>query len=314
MGLAWSFLSDNYFPGKPVWSVDQIPDLTGFVVLVTGGNSGLGKETAKELLKRNAKVYIAARSKEKAEEAIRELEKETGQKAHFLELDLADLRSVKTAAEDFMRRESQLHILYNNAGVMLPPVDQITAQGFDLQFGVNVLGHFYLTQLLLPVLLSTAPTTRDKKVRVVNLTSWANHQGTLDYNTFKDGPARRKKSGEMYPQSKFANIVFSNELARRYGEQGIISISVHPGAIDTGLLRYVDVPVLNSLIPFLLHPVSKGVISQLRAGTAVEMADPVWNGKYLIPWGRLGKPNPKTEDLVQARQLWEYMEEQVQGI
>ncbi|KAK7435108.1 hypothetical protein VKT23_019801 [Stygiomarasmius scandens] len=132
---------NEVFPPKPTWSVDEIPDLTGQVIIVTGGNTGLGKLTVEALLNHNAKVYLAARSQSKASEAIQDLFNKTGNKAiSWLKLDLADLQSIKAAVTEFTSKENHLHVLFNNAGVMLPDIKDLTAQGYDLQFGTNVLG------------------------------------------------------------------------------------------------------------------------------------------------------------------------------
>ncbi|KAJ7352040.1 hypothetical protein DFH08DRAFT_693367, partial [Mycena albidolilacea] len=128
------------FPPKSKFSVDDLPDLSGQVIIVTGANIGVGKETVKALLQHNAKVYLAARSPEKAKEAIDDLKSQTGKEAEFLQLDLADLHSVKRAVEKFTEKETRLDVLFNNGGVMGPPIEQLTAQGYDLTFGTNVLG------------------------------------------------------------------------------------------------------------------------------------------------------------------------------
>ncbi|KZW00347.1 NAD(P)-binding protein [Exidia glandulosa HHB12029] len=152
------------FPPPPTWSVDDIPDQTGRVHLVTGGNAGLGFETTKALLKKNATVYIATRNRWKAGEAILQLKDQTGREARFFELDLASLDSVKRAATIFLTLETELHVLYNNAGVMFPDISLLTADRYDLQIGTNMLGHFYLTKLLMPAL-------KAGKARIVNLSS-----------------------------------------------------------------------------------------------------------------------------------------------
>ncbi|KAJ8087222.1 hypothetical protein PM082_006052 [Marasmius tenuissimus] len=315
-----AFLSrvDEWYPPKPKWTPEDMPDLTGKVALVTGGNAGLGKLTVQELLKHNAKVYIAARNRTSAEEAINELLAQTGKEALFVELDLADLKSVKTCAEEFLRTEKELHILYNNAGIMQPPFEKITAQGFDLQFGVNVLGHFYLTKLLLPILLNAAKSCPEQEVRVVNVSSMAHCQfPLLSFDTFKDGPARNRLGylpGTLYAQSKFGNVIFAKELARRYGDEGIISTAVHPGAIDTGLWTAGSMPWIIVFLARLLvlHPLMYGAYTQLYAGTAPEVAK--LNGEYFVPWARHGKPHRNTEDAALGKKLWEYMEGEIHDI
>jgi len=310
MSSVWT----NLFPPKAKWSASQIPDLSGKVVIITGGSGGIGKETAKVLLGKNAKVYIAARNATTGEEAVQDLAKATGKTPIFLKIDLADLKSVKAAAEEYKTKESKLDVLFNNGGVMFPPWEKTTADGYDLQFGTNVLGHFYLTKLLLPELIAGAQASPDGKARVVN-TSSMGHQvlnPSLDFDTFKDGPARKKLDNKkLYGQSKFGNIVFSNELAKRYGDQGIVSISLHPGNIKTDLARH-STPVERALTNWMLYPVQLGVLTQLYAGTTPEALQ--LNGKYLIPWARVGKAHKATDDPEQAKKLWEWLDAQVQGI
>ncbi|EIN12451.1 NAD(P)-binding protein [Punctularia strigosozonata HHB-11173 SS5] len=303
------------FPPKPTWRVNDIPDLTGKVYIVTGGNSGIGKETVKALLEHNAKVYLAARDQTKAEEAINELKQATGKEAIFLKLDLGDLHSVKQAAEEFISKEKELHVLINSAGVMAPPVDMVTSQGYDLQFGTNVLGHFYFTKLLLPVLLSTTKSTPEGKVRVVNTSSSAHYHPfgpPLDFATFKDGPARRKvHKTKLYAQSKFGNIVFANELQKRYGDQGIVSTSVNPGNLKTNIARY-NGPIFSALIQPFLYPAPYGALTQLWAGTSPEGLE--LGGKYLMPWARVGVPYAPTNDPALGRDLWAWLEEQLKDL
>lgn len=300
------------FPPKSKFAVEDIPDLTGKIIIVTGASGGIGKETAKALLAHNAKVYIAARSKEKVDSAIKDLKEQTGKEALFLKLDLGDLPSIKAAVQEFESKEKELHVLFNNAGVMIPPLDMVTTQGYDLQFGTNVLGHFYFTKLLLPVLLAGVKSSSDGKARVVNTSSMGHISGSLDFNTFKDGPARKKStSWNMYAQSKFGNVVFSNEPARRYGDQGIVSTALHPGNIRTDLQRHTP-KLINSLAQFVLYPAHQGALTQLWAGTSVAGAE--LNGKYLVPWARIGAPRKGVEDPQLGKQLWEWLEEQVENI
>ncbi|KAF8173188.1 NAD-P-binding protein [Mycena galopus ATCC 62051] len=309
MGSIWSNLRQN-FPPKSKFSVNDIPDLSGQVIIVTGANIGIGKETVKALLQHNARVYVAARSPEKAKEAIADLKAQTGKEAEFLQLDLADLYSVKRAAEEFIQREKQLHVLFNNGGVMCSPIEQLTTQGYDLQFGTNVLGHFYFTKLLLPTLLATAAP--GKPVRVINTSSFASqlHDGDINYNTVKASPARIKAGPDrLYFQSKFGNVAFSNELFRRYGDQGIVSVALHPGNLKSGLQRHL-VGTKKFIIESLCYPTPYGALTQLWAGTTDEGA--TMGGKYLFPWARMGI-NPSTDPRIE-KTLWTWCEEQVAGI
>ncbi|KAJ7197769.1 hypothetical protein GGX14DRAFT_526004 [Mycena pura] len=310
MGILFSLVNQS-FPPKSNFSVNDIPDLTSQVIIVTGSNTGVGKETAKALLQHNAKVYIAARSEEKARAAIQDLKSETGKEAEFLRVDLADLPSIKRAAEEFAQKETQLHVLFNNGGVMVPSIEQLTAQKYDLQFGTNVLGHFYLTKLLLPMLLATA--TPDAPARVINTSSFMAHLvSSVDFNTVKESPKRKKVSTtKLYGQSKLGNVLFSNELARRYGEQNIVSVALNPGNIRTDIQRHIG-GVVCEIMKNMLYPAPYGALTQLWAGTTDEGKR--LGGKYLIPWARVGEANAAALDEAAARALWTWCEEQVAGV
>ncbi|KAJ2929759.1 hypothetical protein H1R20_g7320, partial [Candolleomyces eurysporus] len=305
------------FPPKPTFSVDDIPDLSGKVIVVTGANTGVGKETAKALLNHNAKVYIAARSQEKTEKAIQDLKNETGKEAIFLKLDLASLKAIKAAAEEFLRKETELHALFNNAGVMVPPMDDLTADGYDLQFGTNTLvdvpGHFYFTKLLLPALLKGAKSSPDGTARVVNTSSSASLIARkINFDTLKDSRARRKSGpNQLYAQSKLGNAIFAKELARRYGDQGIVSTGLNPGNLTSDLQRHLG-RIQTMLVGLLLHPTPMGALTQLWAGTTQEGA--TLNGKYLIPWARIGTGNPVIQDEKAGADLWKWFEDQVANI
>ncbi|KAJ6541978.1 NAD(P)-binding protein [Mycena vulgaris] len=309
MGIILSIIDQNFWPPKATWTTTDIPDLSSRVILVTGGNSGLGLETAKALLLHNAKVYLACRSISKGEEAIATLEKQTGKAPILLPLDLSSLDSIKQAAAELGRKEPVLHVLFNNAGVMASPNALLTHEGYDLQFGVNVLGHFYLTQLLLPCLIAGAKSSPDHVARIVNTSSQTHILGNIDFASLQDGPIRSKMSpDDLYAQSKFANVVFSSECAKRYGVDGVISTAVHPGMLTTGIGRHYH-PLKRRLIHALCHNPPMGAVTQLWAGTAPEAASA--NGKYLIPWARIGSPHPGTLDAEIGAKLWQWLEDQV---
>ncbi|EJF62090.1 NAD(P)-binding protein [Dichomitus squalens LYAD-421 SS1] len=298
----------NMFPPKPEWSVDQIPDLSGKVIIVTGGNTGIGKETVKALLNHNAKVYIAGRNPQRVNEAIEDLKKETGKEALFLQVDLGDLTTIQPAVESFMSQEQRLDVLFNSAGVMYPPVEQVTKDGFDLQFGTNVIGHFLLTKLLLPRLIETAKSSPDGKARVINTSSMGHtFVSGIDFDAIRDGQKRFKAgTKKLYSLSKFGNVVFAHELHRRYADQGIVSVSLHPGNLQTDLQRHIS-KVEAILTKNLLYPAPMGALTQLYAGTTLEGAN--LGGKYLIPWARVGEARKETYNEETGRKLWEFLED-----
>ncbi|XP_058462825.1 retinol dehydrogenase 12-like [Malaya genurostris] len=203
----------------------------GKVIVITGANTGIGKETAKELLKRGGKVYIACRSLEKANQARSELIAETGRSdIHVRELDLSSLDSVRNFAKRFLAEESRLDILINNAGVMACP-KSLTKDGFEQQIGVNHLGHFLLTNLLLERIKASAPS------RIVNLSSLAHVYGSINKADLNSEKSYNQVTA--YCQSKLANVLFTRELAKRLQGTKVTSYAVHPGAVDTELPRHM---------------------------------------------------------------------------
>jgi len=310
----WYQLREIY-PPTPKFSVNDVPDQTGKVAVVTGGYTGIGKLISKYLLMRNATVYIAGRSQSKAEEAIADLKRLTqNEKVHFLSLDLGDLVSVKKAAEEFRKSGERIDMLYNNAGIMIPPIEQLTKQGYDLTFGTNLIGPSYFTMLLLPVLLSSAKTAPEGKVRVINVASnanWFAPKGGIDWDTLSgSNPLRAKKASPeaAYTQSKWANIAFSNELHKRYGSQGIVSTALNPGSLRTEVNRHAS-PVQKWVLENVIQskPDPLGALTPLYAGTSPETLD--MGGKYFWPWAREGIPRVDLKDETQWRRVWEFVEE-----
>ncbi|XP_078789868.1 retinol dehydrogenase 12 isoform X3 [Oryzias latipes] len=217
--------------------------LDGKTVLVTGANSGIGKETSRDLARRGARVVMACRDLSRAVQAAEEIRKSTGNgNVVVRHLDLASLYSVRTFAKEFLDTEDRLDILINNAGVMMCP-KRLTEDGFETQLAVNHLGHFLLTNLLLPKLRSSSPS------RVVNVSSIAHRGGRID---FDDLFFSRRPYGalESYRQSKLANILFTRDLARRLKGSGVSAFCLHPGVIRTELGRHVEswFPLLGALL------------------------------------------------------------------
>ncbi|THH31611.1 hypothetical protein EUX98_g2596 [Antrodiella citrinella] len=298
------------YPPKPKFSVDQIPDLTNRVCIVTGGSSGIGYETAKALLDHNAKVYIAARNTTQIQTAIDSLKEATGKEAISLELDLSSLASVRRAAKEFLSKEKELHVLFNNAGVMAPPVELTTADGYDLQFGTNVVGPFYFTELLMPALFAGKETSSDSHARIITTSSFGAFLSGLHWDTFVDGPPRVKLGTKrLYLQSKNANVVIARQIAQRYGDKGILSMSCNPGNLKSNLQRHVSGFELWVLKTFLLYPTSYGALTQLWGGVMPEAIQ--HNGQFLIPWARAARGPDDTYDPETGARLWTWLEEEV---
>ncbi|EPT02095.1 NAD-binding protein [Fomitopsis schrenkii] len=320
IGILWSALRyagpiyRQSYPPKPEFSTSQIPDLTGRVIIVTGGNAGIGKETIRVLLEHNAKVYMASRDRKKAEAAIEELKKTTGREALFLELNLANLASVRKAAETFLTQEKELHVLFNNAGIYDAPTDWLTDDGYDMTFGVNVVGHFLLTQLLMPALEAGKDTSPDHYSRIIWLSSFGSYLSTLHWDTLKDTPQRKKVRPEaLYAQSKFAALLLARECAKRFGDQGILSLSVNPGNIQTEIFRHVPkVDLTLTTLVFRQHPIEYGALTQLWAGTMPEALK--HNGEYVVPWARIAdRARAEAYDDELCAQLWKWLEKEVEG-
>jgi NAD(P)-dependent dehydrogenase (short-subunit alcohol dehydrogenase family) len=224
-------------------------DLSNKVIIVTGGNSGIGKTTAIQLAKQGATVVIACRRSTAGEQAAGEINSLGPKgKAEAMVLDLASLASVRSFAEQFKSRHTTLNCLVNNAGVMNTPESK-TTDGFEMQFGTNHLGHFLLTNLLTDLLKASAPS------RVVNLSSVYHNdcQGRVGHINFEDlNFETRKYDGWLsYSQSKLANLLHARELARRLDGTGVTAASVHPGFVRSNLINHT----MGNITQKLLDPV-----------------------------------------------------------
>lgn len=299
----------------PEFNVEKdIPDLSGKVIFVTGGNSGLGLETVAQLSKHNAKhIYLAARSKAKAEAAIEQVKQATPQACpiSFIELDLGSLKSVQRAAEEFRAQSSELHLLINNAGIMGCPAD-VTADGYEIQFGTNHMGHALLTKLLLPTLETTALTGQD--VRVVNVSSdaeaWA-PANLWDFNALKTDMASLT-TFKRYGVSKVANIHHARALSRRH--QSVRFASVHPGLVATDLGRGItsSFPLLSRLMIFVLSWMVTTPTTGVRNQLWASFSDMVESGEFYYPVGIAGKGSPQSQDKKIEDALWSWTEKELE--
>jgi retinol dehydrogenase-12 len=240
-------------------------DLDGRTFLVTGGNTGIGKETARALAARGASVLIACRSLEKGRRAIDEIAAETGNRQlELLALDLGDLASVNACAEAVLARDEPLDVLINNAG--LAGSRGMTSSGFEIAFGTNHVGPFLLTSLLLDRLRESAPA------RVVNVASGAHYNASgIDFAAVR-GPTRTITGMREYSVSKLANVLHAQELGRRLDGTGVTTYALHPGVIASDIWRKVPRPARAVMTRRMDSP-RNGARTSVYCATAPELAD-----------------------------------------
>ena len=275
------------------------PDISGRVALVTGANTGIGLVTARELARRGAHVFLACRSASHAQTALDAIRAASGnQKVEALALDLGDFASVRQCANAFLARGLPLHLLVNNAG--LAGSRGFTASGFELAFGVNHMGHFLLTQLLLERLKASAPA------RIVTVASRA-HTRTdgIDWNALRQ-PTRTRTAIHEYAVSKLANVWFSAELGRRLAGSGVTTYALHPGVVASDVWRSVPWP-FRSLIKLRMISTEEGAKTSLYCATAPQCAGE--SGLYydkcrVRPASSLGQDTALAQELWQRSEAW----------
>jgi NAD(P)-dependent dehydrogenase (short-subunit alcohol dehydrogenase family) len=293
------------------WTIGDIPNQQGKVVIVTGANSGLGLETTRALAAKGARVIMACRDLERGQKAQAEiLTSVPNASVQAVQLDLASLASIRQFAASFQAEHGRLDLLFNNAGVMAIPRRE-TQDGFEMQFGTNHLGHFALTGLLLPTLLTTLDS------RVITTTSLARQNGRIRFDDLQ----RQRSYGrwEAYGQSKKANLLFAFEFQKRLtaARAGTISVAAHPGAANTNLQgtsvtlsgARAERFLYATLWPLLSQSALMGALPQLYAGT-----DPhIYGGELVGPGGFGGmrgypavdRKARKEYDRSVAARLWE---------
>ncbi|KAK9968549.1 hypothetical protein ABG768_002867 [Culter alburnus] len=279
--------------------------LHGKTVVVTGANTGIGKATALDLARRGARVILACRDESRAQAAVTHIQMETGNKeVLYMHLDLASLKSVRSFAENFLKKESRLDILINNAGLV---IDGKTEDGFGKIFGVNHLGHFLLTLLLLERLKECGPS------RVVTVSSMAHWWGKIDFNcinTHKDLGLGNSTLDllKLYGHSKLCNVLFTHELAKRLQGTKVTCYSLHPGAIKTEIGRHSNLWWRLIMAPFLLlffSDVDSGAQTSLHCALQ-EGLEPL-SGRYFSSCAVQNGP-AKARDDATAKKLWEVSE------
>ncbi|XP_014785262.1 retinol dehydrogenase 11 [Octopus bimaculoides] len=274
-------------------------DLTGKTVIVTGGNTGLGYITARELASRNARVILACRNAEKAETAVEKIISETGKKNIVSKkLDVSSLKSVREFAEQFLKEESRLDILINNAGIITND-SKLTEDGLQVTYATNHFGPFLLTNLLLERLKASTPS------RVVTLSSYGHHFGKIHFENFKI--PMLFEGSETYGSTKLANVLFTFELAKRVKEEGVTAYSVHPGLCKSNLFDSFH-PILQWIL-LNLNPFTKSIEegAQTTIYCAIEKGIEEHSGKYFDNL-QVGCANAKGYDAGVAKKLWEVSE------
>jgi NAD(P)-dependent dehydrogenase (short-subunit alcohol dehydrogenase family) len=267
--------------------------MEGRVCVITGASSGIGRVTAVELARQGAKVVLANRSREKTEPLLAEIGAVSGAgQAEFLQLDLASLASVRDAAKTLLSTKDPIHVLINNAGVA--GVRGETADGFELAFGTNHLGHFLLTELLRERLIASAPA------RVVTVASRAHFRASGLGLEHVRGPTRTTTGFPEYCASKLANVLFSAELGRRLAGTGVTTYSLHPGVVASDLWRPVP-RLFQPLIKLFMISNEEGARTQLHCATAPELASE--SGLYYDEC-RARKPSRLGADEALATELW----------
>jgi NAD(P)-dependent dehydrogenase (short-subunit alcohol dehydrogenase family) len=297
------------------WTAEDVPDQHGRTAIITGGNSGLGRIVARELARRGAKVIIASRDNAKSAEAAREITAAfPSSTVEAAQLDLANLTSIRAFADGIRAGNAHIDLLINNAGVMAAPFRR-TADGFELQFGTNHLGHFALTGLLLPLLYGRS------EARVVTVSSNNHKGGRMRFDDLQ-GEQHYSRWG-AYGQSKLANLLFAFELDRRLKAGGwkLISVAAHPGYSATNL--QLSGPPLHERLGMRIsnrlfaQSAEMGALPLLYAATAPD----VEGGSYVGPDGRgeirghpvLVQASARACDVEAARRLWD-TSEQLTGI
>ncbi len=296
-----------------IGQLNNIPDLSGKIIVITGANSGIGYQSTRELVRKGAEVIVASRDPVKADRAMHKIIDEIpGAKLKFIELNLASLESVKAFARQFNSTYDRLDILLNNAGIMLVPYGK-TVDGFERTIGTNHLGHFALTGLLLDKLSATPGA------RVVNVASNAHYAGEMDFNNLLFDNGQGYSPMKAYGRSKLANLLFTYELQRRFLSRGmdVIALAAHPGIAATELANHL----FFNLISWLIQPIMKLVFQSSEMGALPSLRaaiDPeAQGGQYYGPNGkgeRSGYPvlvdsNSSSKNEEDAQKLWEISEE-----
>lgn len=289
----------------------DIPSLKDKVILVTGGTSGIGKQSILELAKHEPKtIWLGARNTTKAKETIKEIEALVpGASIQVLEMELSSLESVRASAQTVIDSSDRLDILILNAGIFgAPPA--LTKDGYEINFGTNHVGHAMLTKLLLPLLLKTADQHGDARVTVVaSAMHTSAPSGGIDFDSVKTTAVQMGHTGR-YGHSKLANVLFAKELAKRHPQLTVSSL--HPGVVNTGIFAtttqnsVLALIASKVLVPLFFTSPANGALNQLWASTSKDVV----SGTHYMPVGVVDRGSAFTEDEALAKKLWEWTEDE----
>lgn len=274
-------------------------DLIGKSFVVTGANTGIGKETVRALARRGAHIVLACRSEEKTRPVLDELQAESPRaELEFVALDLGDLSSVRACATELLRRGHPIHVLLNNAG--LAGVRGRTKDGFELAFGTNHVGHYLLTRLLLDrIQESAAPGA---PARIVNVSSHSHYSAeSIDWDAVRE-PSRTVTAVHEYEVSKLANVLFTKELARRLDAAKVTTYALHPGVVASDIWQRRVPRFLSALPRLFMRSPADGAKTSVYCATAVDVAN--HTGRYYADC-KEKRPNRAADDAALARSLWE---------
>ncbi len=279
-------------------TASQNPQPERRVALITGANTGIGRVTARELARQGVHVFVACRSRERTQGLLDEVKAIAPQaRIEWLALDLGSFESIRYCAESFLARGLPLHLLINNAG--LAGARGLTESGFELAFGVNHMGHFLLTRLLLDRIKASAPA------RIVTVASRAHYRArALNWTALRE-PTRNLGALPEYCASKLANVLFSAELGRRLEGTGVTTYALHPGVVATDVWRSVPWP-LGSLFKLFLISAQQGAATSLHCATAPALE--FETGSYYDKCSAK-TPSKLARDLALADELWRRSEE-----
>ncbi|KAG2186163.1 hypothetical protein INT43_002601 [Umbelopsis isabellina] len=290
------------------FNLDEIPDMTGKVCIVTGGNTGIGKICVQELAKKNAHVIVASRTPSKGQAVVDEVKESTkNDKVEFMQLDLLSLSSVSAFIQSFKDKNLPLHLLLNNAGVMSCPFT-LSEDGIEAQFATNHVAHYYLTTQLLPILEKSQPS------RVVNVSSLAHKYIFWNGLVLDDMNDESKYNKHMaYGRSKAANILFTRELTRKLEDSGdkyknVYVNTNHPGAVSTELTRHNESMTMSVMRRLFFIAPEDGAKTQLYLATSPEIEKKNIKGKYFVPYGDESVPNKHAASQENQTKLWDFTE------